>query len=133
MISQTGQYALQALIFLADQPPGEYRLAREIGRELGIPEQYLSKILHILARRGILESQKGRNGGFRLGLPASEISLCQILDPLEDMERFYRCLLGPGKCDEKNPCPLHDMWREVRGKYLESLKSTTIDQVARHR
>ena len=53
MISQTGQYALNALIYLADHSSQSgFFLAHDIGRELSIPEQYLSKILHILARKG---------------------------------------------------------------------------------
>jgi Rrf2 family protein len=131
VITQTGQYALQALIYLAHQPNNGYSLCRDIGHDLGIPEPYLSKILHLLARKGLLESQKGRHGGFRLGVSADEISLFAVIEPLEDMERYYRCLLGPGTCTDEDPCPLHHVWQDVRDKYLASLKSTTIAQVAR--
>ncbi len=126
MLSQTGQYAINAAIFLAHQPRGNYRLAREIGRELGIPGQYLSKVLHLMAQRGLLESQRGRLGGFRLKVAPERLSLFAVLDTVEDTRRFHRCLLGPGLCSEKNPCPLHQQWVEIRGRHLDLLKSTTI-------
>jgi len=126
MLSQTGQYAINAAIFLASQPKGSYRLAREIGRELGIPGQYLSKVLHLMAQRDLLESQRGRQGGFRLKVAPERLSLFAVLDAVEDTRRFQRCLLGPGLCSKKNPCPLHSQWEEIRGRYLDLLKSTTI-------
>ena len=105
MLSQTGQYAINAAIFLAHQPRGNYRLAREIGRELGIPGQYLSKVLHLMAQRGLLESQRGRQGGFRLKVLPERLSLFAVLNAVEDTRRFQRCLLGPGLCSEKIPVP----------------------------
>jgi Rrf2 family iron-sulfur cluster assembly transcriptional regulator len=126
MFSQTGQYAINAAIFLAGQPRGSYRLAREIGRELGIPGQYLSKVLHLMAQRDLLESQRGRQGGFRLKVSPDCLSLFAVLDAVEETRRFRRCLLGPGLCSKKNPCPLHQQWVEIRGRYLDLLKSTTI-------
>ncbi|HUU27403.1 MAG TPA: Rrf2 family transcriptional regulator [archaeon] len=129
MISQTGQYAIRAMVFLAGFQDSRYRLAREISSELGIPQQYLSKILLMLARKGILQSQRGRQGGFRLKAPAREITLYGILDPIENLERVDNCILGSRACDENKPCPLHPLWGEVRDKYLGFLNSTRLDQL----
>ena len=126
MLSQTGKYALNAAVFLAGQPVGTYRLAREIGRELEIPGQYLSKVLHQMAQRGLLASQRGKLGGFRLRVPPERLSLFAVMDAVEDTGRFRRCPLGPGQCTEEDPCPLHSQWNAVRVRYLDFLNSTTI-------
>ncbi len=126
MLSQTGKYALNAAVFLAGQPAGTYRLAREIGRELGIPGQYLSKVLNQMTRQGLLESKRGKLGGFRLKVPPERLSLFAVMDAVEDTGRFRRCPLGPGQCTEEDPCPLHSQWNAVRVEYLDFLNSTTI-------
>ena len=130
MLSQTGQYALRAMGRLAAwRADGQFHLARDIGRELVIPQQYLSKVLHALARKGLLDSQRGRQGGFRLSRPAAEISLHDVLDPLEDLSRFEECLLGGVVCSDSRSCVIHDKWGKLREKYVDFLKKTTLDQL----
>ncbi|MCE5271796.1 Rrf2 family transcriptional regulator [bacterium] len=131
MISQTGQYALRALSFLGAQDNGRYHLVQEMGRELDIPAQYLSKILHNLVRVGLLESQRGRMGGFRLKLRPEQVTLFDILDALEDLGRFEHCILGTAPCNNRSRCPMDGMWCEVRERYISFLKSTTVAQLAR--
>jgi len=130
MLSQTGQYALRAMDYLAACRDGRFHLVRDISARLGVPQQYLSKVLHVLARRGLLESQRGRQGGFRLGRKAEEITLFEILDPLEDLGRYKNCILGKDQCDRQNLCTMHGMWAEIRDRYLDFLKKTTLFELA---
>jgi len=130
MISQTGKYALRAMVYLAGSMNGRYHLVRDISQALDIPAQYLSKVLLILARRGLLESQRGRQGGFKLKIQANEINLYDILDSIENPDWFYNCLIGSAKCDETKPCSLHPLWSGVRDRYLEFLRSTTLDKLS---
>ncbi|MFC1537334.1 RrF2 family transcriptional regulator [Gemmatimonadota bacterium] len=130
MLSQTGKYALNAVIFLARRGEGNYCLAREIGGELGIPAQYLSKVLHQMARKGLLESQRGKQGGFRLKVSPGQLSLFDVLDAVEDTSRFQSCLLGSGQCSDQAPCPMHKQWQIIRDWYFELLNSTMISYLA---
>ena len=66
MLSQTAEYALRTVLYLADRGDGPSASADELARVLGVPRNYLSKTLHRLAREGILASARGRGGGFRL-------------------------------------------------------------------
>ncbi len=129
MLSQTGKYALRALDYLATYDDGGYKLVKDISAKLDIPQQYLSKILHLLACEGLLKSQRGRSGGFRLGRPAGEITLYEVIDPLDHLGRLGICIMGDQPCGKDDPCALHDMWGEIRGKYLEFLKTTTLDRL----
>ncbi len=136
MLSQTGRYALRALDYLATHDDGGYKLVKDISGELNIPRQYLSKILHTLACEGLLHSQRGRSGGFRLSRPAKQITLYEVIDPIDHLSRLCACIMGEKPCGEENPrgdddpCALHEMWGEVRGKYLDFLQKTTLDKLS---
>ena len=66
MLSRTSQYALRAILYLADQPVERSVRAIDVAENLDVPANYLSKILHTLARSGLLISERGPRGGFRL-------------------------------------------------------------------
>jgi Rrf2 family protein len=73
------RYALEALVYLAGQPPGAVVPSHGIARERGVPERYLLKILKPLAGGGLLRSVKGPNGGYRLTKPAGEVTLLDVV------------------------------------------------------
>jgi len=130
MISKTGIHATLALAFLAQLAPGEFAGASQIAKEVGAPRNYLGKLLKSLAEDGLLESQKGFGGGFKLCRPADRISLFDILEPLERVSKWNGCFLGREKCNGKEPCAVHDRWAGIRTDYLRFLKETTIADLA---
>jgi len=129
LISKTAQYALRAVLRLAEQGEGETLRAHEIAEELGIPSNYLSKILHTLARAGVLNSERGPHGGFRMGRPADEILLAEILEPLDPDILHQTCLLGRPQCSDEHACAVHDRWKEVREPLLQFLSETRVAEV----
>lgn len=129
MITTTGEYALRAMARMAQLPAGQYVLARDLGRELGIPPNYLSKVLQSLARHGLLESQRGRNGGFRLDRPPREVMLYEILASVEFMGRYETCVLGHKECRDSDACPIHDAWKEARNKVLNLFRKTPLSKL----
>lgn len=78
MVSQTAEYALHAVLFLASAGGGP-AVAQDIAEATGVPKGYLHKILRRLGRAGILGSQRGVGGGYVLLKPASQISVLQII------------------------------------------------------
>jgi Rrf2 family transcriptional regulator, iron-sulfur cluster assembly transcription factor len=131
MVSQSSRYAIRALVLLADRDGEGPLSAEEIARELEVPRNYLSKLLHILTARGLLSSRKGPGGGFALGAPPSRITLAQVVDTFEpaDPEGAARCLLSGGRCSDGHPCAAHDHWKEVAGAYLGFFRRTTLDDL----
>jgi Rrf2 family transcriptional regulator, iron-sulfur cluster assembly transcription factor len=129
MISKTGIHALRALSTLTKLPAGEYAGAGDIADEIGAPRNYLGKLLKTLADEGLLVSQKGKGGGFRLAREASQISLYEVMDPIEHVGRWTNCLLGHGECSTQSPCTLHNRWGKVRDAYLRFLRETTVADV----
>ena len=126
MLSKSGVHAVRALIVLAELPEGQYRGASSIAEQNDAPANYLGKLLQQLARRGLVESQKGLGGGFRLSHKPGQISLYNIIEAIEDVSRWYDCILGKPDCSDDNPCSVHLRWGPVRDAYLKLLKETNL-------
>ncbi len=130
MISKTGIHAAMALALLARLAPGEYAGAASIAREIGAPQNYLGKLLKGLAGQGLVESQKGFGGGFRLARSPKKISLFDVVEPIDKVSRWGDCFLGRKRCHDDAPCAVHREWSVIRKQYLEFLKGTSIEDLA---
>ena len=130
MVSKTGRHATLAIISLAQLAPGQYAGATEIAEKIGAPKNYLSKLLKQMAARGILESQKGYGGGFRLARESGSVSLYDIVEPIDNVDRWNGCFLGRAKCSDRTPCAVHNQWSSIRDSYLKFLKETTVADLA---
>lgn len=126
MLTRTGLHAIRAMAVLGRLPAGTYAGAGHVAAEIGAPPNYLGKMLQSLARLGLVESQKGLGGGFRLAKPPREITLFDVVDPSEDFSRWSGCVLGRAECSDSNPCVVHERWKKVRTDYLNLLMRTTI-------
>jgi Rrf2 family protein len=126
MISKTGVHALLAVVALGRLQRDQYAGAADIARGIRAPRNYLGKLLKKLADEGLLESQKGKGGGFRLRRDPSRIALLDAIDPIESVSRWSGCFLGQGRCSDSQPCAVHERWKKVRDTYLAFLEETTI-------
>ena len=79
-----------------------------------------------MARQGMVVSQKGKNGGFRLARTPAEITLYDIVNFIEDLKAWEGCFMGKSICSESSPCCAHQRWAKVRDSYIDFLKNTTI-------
>ncbi|MBK7093000.1 MAG: Rrf2 family transcriptional regulator [bacterium] len=105
MISKTGIHALAALTKLATLTNGDYAGASDIADDIGAPRNYLGKLLKTLASNGLLVSQKGFNGGFRLAKDADDISLFDVIEPIDKVSRWGNCFMRSGSCSEESLAP----------------------------
>lgn len=126
MISKTAEYALRALLHLAREDARGPLRASQIADSLGVPANYLSKILHGLARDGILISERGPRGGFRLARAANELPLAEVLGPFDPHTTRRSCLLGRPECSDETACPVHDRWKEVSEPVARFFQDTTV-------
>ncbi len=129
--SRSAEYAICALIPLADLPPGEFALVKTVAADTGIPSHFLAKLLQDLARLGLLKSTKGPHGGFRLNQPPEEISMLRIVEAIDGPGRFDRCLGGGSECNEKIACGMHDGWMVLRSRIMDYLGGTSIADLAK--
>lgn len=130
MLNKKTQYAFQALMYLAENQDKGLVLIAEIAAAKRIPLKFLENILLELRKAGILESKKGKGGGYFLNLPPSKIRLADIIRkidgpiamlPCASLYFYERC----SNCDEKN-CGLHDTMIEVRDATLKILEGKTV-------
>jgi Rrf2 family protein len=125
----TAEYALRAVIHIAEVAGNEPVRVERIAAELGQPRNYLSKILHSLVRPGVLESTRGPRGGFRLAVPAEKLTLIDIVRVFDPLEARRSCLLGRKSCSDVNPCPVHHRWKDVAERAAAFFRETTVAEV----
>lgn len=126
MISLTAQYALRAMVLIAQEESEGPVLASRIARSEKVPRQYLSVILRQAVRSGLLNSTRGRGGGFVLKRPASDISLAQIVSPFDRQTSQGGCPFGMARCSDEHPCPVHDHWKPIVSSYRRMLEQTML-------
>lgn len=105
MFSQTVEYALRAVVYLASQAPTP-RTTDQIAVATRVPKAYLSKVLQGLSRAGVVRSQRGIGGGMSLVKTSAEISILEVVDAVEPIGRITQCPLGL-KSHGVRLCPLH--------------------------
>jgi Rrf2 family iron-sulfur cluster assembly transcriptional regulator len=134
MLSTTCKYAVRSIIFIGLRGSEEKRVnARIIAGELGIPMQFLSKILQIFVRKELLRSFKGPTGGFYLARNANDITLLEIIEIIDGSGVFETCLIGNRSCkasaDKKERCPVHDKYSKIRKEVVDYFSSETIGNI----
>lgn len=129
MLSQTSEYALRAMIHLA-QHEDEWPIpVKIIAAKTGIPPKYLSKILGDLARAGVLSATRGKLGGFRMVQSPQRTMLLEVMAPFERFEH-RRCPFRNKECDESDPCLAHDRWKHVVEAYQGFLGRNSVSAVS---
>src|SRR5215470_527471 len=105
VLSQTVEYALRAAVYLADQAPSA-RTTEQIAEATRVPHAYLSKVLQSMARGKIVTSQRGLHGGFLLARQPDQISILEVVNAVDPVQRIRECPLG-FPAHGVNLCPLH--------------------------
>lgn len=113
----------------ASQEPDQPLRAKDLSEEIGVPVHYLSKILRRLVIAGLLTSTKGHGGGFTLAKPPAQIRFKEILHAVNHGVVSNLCVFGWGKCDKRNPCPLHAAWNELNYSFENWAQTTTLADV----
>lgn len=129
-LSQSTGYAVLALSQL-EGPEGEPRLVRDIAGLTGIPKPYLSKLMHMLAQKGLIVSRRGQGGGVVLSRPTRRISIVDIAEAIEGQDWLPQCLLGSTGCWEGSVCPTVNFWAVERLRIERKLQKVSLAHVAK--
>ncbi|MBC8216425.1 MAG: Rrf2 family transcriptional regulator [Candidatus Marinimicrobia bacterium] len=132
LYSKSAEYAIQAMIYLAEKNSPKPTMVSEIAEAYAIPQQFLAKIAQILSKHQLLIAIRGRNGGVRLGRPANEIFLDQIVYVVDGPQQpEARCVIGLDKCSDEAPCPLHHKWKVIREDIRDMLVAENLETLAK--
>lgn len=135
MLSKKAQYAFKALMYMAEKKDNQPVLIAEIAKKKKIPLKFLENILLELKKADILESKKGKGGGYFFKVSPKEVSLAKIMRlidgpiamlPCVSLYFYERCK----NCDQ-NQCGLHDTMVQVRDATLKLLEKKTVADIAK--
>ena len=124
MISQTSEYALRTILYLATQQ-GRPATTRQIARAAGIPPSYLCKILQSLSRAGLIHSQRGLHGGSTLRRDPNSITVYDVVLAIDHVPRVKTCPLSPA-VHGIDLCPLHRWLNETLTLVERILRQASI-------
>src|SRR5262245_43489558 len=127
MFSQTVEYALRAVVYLADQAPAA-RTTDQIAKVTCVPKAYLSKVLQGLCRAGLVHSQRGLGGGMTLTRSPGELTILEVVNAVDPIRRIRECPLGLAAHGVRL-CPLHRRLDEALALVEAAFASTTLAEV----
>ena len=131
MISQRAKYALRALVALVEMRPGEPLMISEMSRRKAIPKKFLEQILLELKYAGIVESRRGRLGGYVLARPAERITFGEVLRLIDEPVAPLPCLSKTAyrrcaDCADESACEIRHVFARVALATREVLDTTTL-------
>jgi Rrf2 family protein len=129
MFSQTVEYALRAMVFLAREGPVPWT-TQHISEVTQVPRAYLSKVLQSLIRAGLVQSQRGLGGGITLARTPAQINLLEIVNAVDPIIRLKRCPLGLAAHGTRL-CPLHRRLDAAMADVEKAFHGTTLDDLLR--
>lgn len=127
MFSQTVEYALRAVVFLADQSPSA-RTTEQIAKATLVPKAYLSKVLQGLRRAKIVTSKRGSGGGVTLVKSPDQLSILEVVNAVEPIVRIRECPLGL-KAHGVHLCPLHRRMDNAMATVEKAFRQTTLAEI----
>ena len=127
MFSKTVEYALRAVVFLAQNLP-EAQKTSELAAGTKVPRAYLAKVLQALRAGGVVNMQRGVGGGVSLVKRPKELSVLEVVNAVEPIQRINTCPLGL-KSHGKNLCALHKKMDTAIEAMEESFRSTTLAEL----
>ena len=132
MFSKSTEYALRAIIYLAQKSSKEQKIGiTELSEAIDSPKSFTAKILQKLTRDNkFISSITGPTGGFYLTEQAKKKSLLHVLQLLDEESIISGCILGLKECSEKNPCPMHGQYKLIKPQLIEMLDHKTIAELA---
>ena len=129
MLSSTSEYALRAVLVLAQSDGQRTMTADEVARRTGAPRNYMAKTLNQLAKAGIVTSLRGPQGGFTLVVAPDALLVSAVVDCFDDAPAHGHCMMRDGACDPASPCPAHARWRAIEEARRAPLTGTSIQDL----
>ncbi|HLY64139.1 MAG TPA: Rrf2 family transcriptional regulator [Chloroflexota bacterium] len=124
-------YAVRALIELADTQTGGTKQSADIAGRWNIPAPYLDQLLTALRKAGLVTSVRGPQGGHALARSAASISVREVFEALEGPLSTIDCLEDNPRCSFSRACAIQDLWAEVQTNIGQLLGAVTIADLAR--
>lgn len=132
LITRDTDYAVRALCGIVEQKQ-ELISADQLVKSLEMPRPFLRKILQTLNKEGLLNSSKGKDGGFALAVSPGEITLTDVMKIFQGSIRLNECKFKKSDCPHINDCLLKKKIDEIEKEVIAKLKAITISSILKNR
>jgi len=129
--SKSAEYAIQAMIYLAEHRSDNNVMVSTIAEDYNIPRHFLAKLVQSLAKHYLIKSVRGRNGGIRLSKPARDIRVIDIIYAIDGPPpEKEMCVIGLDECSDSVPCPMHEQWKHIKENIRLKLGHENLEVLA---
>ncbi len=128
LITRNTDYAVRALCSIAENKEKILSVSKLV-KYLEMPRPFLRKILQILNKEGLLNSYKGKDGGFALALPPEKISLIDVMEIFQGAIRLNECKFKKSDCPYTSNCLLKKEIDGIEKEVMVKLKAITIASI----
>jgi Rrf2 family iron-sulfur cluster assembly transcriptional regulator len=131
IIRRNTDYALRAMVYLAEQPEGGTLSTRSIAYEGDFSYQLACKLMQKLHNAKLVKSSMGPNGGFSLSRRPSKITLLEIVEAIQGPIKLNKCLFDPDFCSRQNRCTISTKLAELQESIDKHLSIVTLEKLNR--
>lgn len=128
-LSKGTDYGIRILAHMARHASRATLNAREVAEALRLPTPMVSKVMKSLARAGVLESQRGAKGGFRLSRRPEDLSVAEMIAALEGPVALTECQIGPALCEHESLCRVQEPWNVINRSVQNTLATITLSDL----
>ena len=128
-ITRQADYALRAMLYLAQLEPNKRAATSQIAQEQRIPPSFLAKIISQLSIAGLIHTSRGARGGVSMARPPEAISVLEVVESIDGPITLNECSQSAGACPFGENCPLRDLWCGTQNELVERLRKTTFGQI----
>ena len=125
-ITRQADYAVRAMVYLAQLGSEQRASTSQIAQEKQIPPSFLAKIVSQLSVAGLLQTSRGARGGVALAKAPNQISLLDVVEAIDGPIQLNECVGENSTCSFDDNCPLRPVWCEVHEQLVGRLKSTSF-------
>jgi len=130
-ITRQADYAVRAVLYLAQLGPGGQASTAQIARAQSIPLTFLAKIVSQLAASGMVRATRGARGGVALARSADLISLLDIVEAIDGPVALNECVTDPSNCPLGDTCSVRPVWCETQTELVAKLSQTKFAQLVK--
>ena len=128
-ITRQADYAVRAMVYLAQLGPERRASTSQIAQDKQIPPSFLAKIVSQLSVAGLLQTSRGARGGVSLAKPAAEISLLDVVEAIDGPILLNDCVGDNSNCVFGSDCPMRPVWCDAQKELVTRLGRTTFAQM----
>jgi Rrf2 family protein len=126
LYSKGCEHILRIISKIPQDECGQTFLAKNLCRKSRVPKYSARKGLQLLVQQKILKALPGPGGGYKFVIHPTKTPLLDVIEAVDGKDSFKRCIMGLQDCNSKNPCPIHDTWKDLKGKLLGEFENKTL-------